>query len=111
MSLTPGHRFERYEIEGLLGAGGMGAVYRARDEVLGRTVAIKTLPEELTAGDERLKRFEREARCASLLNHPNVVTIYDVGRTARSRWRRKRHKVSPKHTRLGSFIATSNPRT
>ncbi len=79
MSLSPGHKFERYEIEVLLGSGGMGAVYRARDSVLGRTVAIKTLPEELAAQSEHLKRFDREARCASLLNHPNVVTIFDVG--------------------------------
>ena len=68
-----------YEIQAPLGAGGMGEVYRARDARLGRHVAIKVLPSALSADSDRLKRFEKEARAASSLNHPNIVTIHDIG--------------------------------
>jgi eukaryotic-like serine/threonine-protein kinase len=67
-----------YKIEKLLGAGGMGEVYLAYDEKLKRRVALKILPAEYTSSDERVKRFELEARAISTLNHPNIVTIYDV---------------------------------
>jgi predicted ATPase len=77
--LSPGSRIGSYEIIAPLGAGGMGEVYRARDTRLARDVAIKVLPEPLSSDREYLSRFEREARSASALNHPNVVTIYDVG--------------------------------
>ena len=79
MTLPSGTRLGPYEILSPLGAGGMGEVYRARDARLGREVAIKVLPAALSADAERLRRFEKEARAASSLNHPNIVTIYDIG--------------------------------
>src|SRR5262245_30477930 len=79
--LTPGSRLGPYEIVAPLGAGGMGEVYRARDPRLGREVAIKVLPKELSENRERLQRFEQEARSASGLNHPNIVTIYEIGKS------------------------------
>ena len=81
MALSAGSRLGPYEILSPLGAGGMGEVYRARDGRLGRDVAIKVLPEAVAGDLKRLHRFEQEARAASALNHPNIVTIYDVGRT------------------------------
>src|SRR5579884_959312 len=77
MRLETGSRLGPYEISAPIGAGGMGEVYRAHDTRLRRDVAIKVLPQELTSDRERLTRFEREARSASALNHPNIVTIHD----------------------------------
>jgi predicted esterase len=78
MTLTPGTRLGPYEILSAIAAGGMGEVYRARHVKLGREAAIKVLPSELASDPERLRRFEREARAASALNHPGIVTIYDI---------------------------------
>jgi eukaryotic-like serine/threonine-protein kinase len=80
MLLAPGTRLGPYEILAPLGAGGMGEVYRARDSRLGRDVAIKVLPQHLSAQPEIRARFEREARTVSSLNHPNICTLFDVGR-------------------------------
>ncbi len=77
--LAPGARLGPYEIVAAIGAGGMGEVYRARDTRLERSVAIKILPAAFSADRERLQRFEREARLASALNHPNIVTIHELG--------------------------------
>jgi serine/threonine protein kinase len=79
MTLSAGARLGPYEVVELLGAGGMGAVYRARDPRLGRDVAIKVLPAEVGADPERLSRFEREARAVAALSHPNILTVFDVG--------------------------------
>ncbi len=79
MSLPNGARLGPYEITGRIGAGGMGEVYRARDSRLGRDVAIKILPEDLSSDPDRRSRFEQEARSASALNHPNIVTVHDIG--------------------------------
>jgi predicted ATPase/serine/threonine protein kinase len=77
--MAPGTKLGPYEIVDPLGAGGMGEVYRARDTRLERSVAIKILPPAFSADVERSRRFEREARLASALNHPNIVTIYELG--------------------------------
>ena len=79
MTLRSGTLVGPYEVLGPLGAGGMGEVYRARDERLARSVALKVLPEDISADAGRLQRFEKEARAASSLNHPSIVTIYDIG--------------------------------
>jgi serine/threonine protein kinase/Tol biopolymer transport system component len=81
-SLQPGAVVGRFRIVSLLGAGGMGQVYLARDESLDRSVALKILPPELVKNDERVRRFIQEAKSASSLSHPNIVTIHEIGETA-----------------------------
>src|SRR5204863_5353539 len=76
---TVGESIAHYRIESLIGVGGMGEVYLAQDERLGRKVALKFLPERLTANNVQLSRFETEARTASALNHPNILTVHEIG--------------------------------
>ena len=79
VTLTPGTKLGEYEVKSLLGSGGMGEVYRARDSRLGRDVAIKVLPSFLSADSDRLRRFEQEARAAAALNHPNILAVHQMG--------------------------------
>ncbi len=79
MALNPGTKLGPYEIQSMIGAGGMGEVYRAHDSRLDRTVAIKVLPATFSADRERLQRFAQEARAAAALNHPNILSIFDIG--------------------------------
>ena len=79
MNLTPGTKLGPYEIVSLIGAGGMGEVYRARDSRLKRDVAIKVLPQALSLDADRLRRFEQEALATAALNHPNILAVFDIG--------------------------------
>src|SRR5215210_7972898 len=81
MAIAKGDLIGPYEILAHIGAGGMGDVWRARDRRIRRDVAVKVLPEAYGEGDERVQRFEQEARAAGALNHPGLVTIFDVGTT------------------------------
>ena len=86
MSLTAGSTVGRYQIQNVLGSGGMGEVFKAVDPTLGRPVALKVLRPELSGDPERMSRFLHEARAASALNHPNILTIHEVGDHAGSRF-------------------------
>ena len=79
MSLAAGVRLGPYEVVGSIGAGGMGEVYRAKDTRLSRDVAVKVLPPSFADDPDRLRRFEQEARAAGMLNHPNILAVYDIG--------------------------------
>ena len=139
MTLPIGSRLGPYEVVSALGAGGMGEVYRARDSRLHRELAIKVLPASIASDTEFLSRFQSEARAASALNHPNIVTIHDIGtadgiayiameliegktrarasrrhslRHSRRRFRSPRRSptVWPPPTRVESSTAISSPR-
>ena len=84
MLLIAGARLGPYEITGLLGVGGMGEVYEARDTRLDRAVAIKLLPAEVSADPDRRARFEREAKIVAGLSHPNICSVFDVGEHSRA---------------------------
>ena len=79
MALNTGSKLGPYEVVGLLGAGGMGEVYRARDSRLKREVAVKVLPKDISADTDRLHRFEQEALATAALNHPNILAVFDIG--------------------------------
>ena len=82
MTNLTGRTLSHYRLEAKIGAGGMGEVYRGVDTRLNRPVAVKILPPDLLQDDDRRRRFTQEAKAASALNHPNIVTIYDVGSEA-----------------------------
>jgi eukaryotic-like serine/threonine-protein kinase len=84
MSLSPGTHLDRYEIISSLGSGGMGEVYLAQDTRLKRQVALKLLPVQFTRDEDRVRRFEQEAQAASALNHPNIITIHEIGQAGSS---------------------------
>src|SRR5205814_931662 len=86
MPLTIGTQLGSHEITALIGKGGMGEVYRARDTKLKREVAIKILPDEFSRDADRVSRFQREAEFLALLNHPNIAAIYDLEETNGSRY-------------------------
>ena len=79
MALTPGTKLGPYEVVALIGTGGMGEVYRARDTRLNRTVAIKVLPAALTADPDARQRLEREAKAVAALSHPHICSLFDIG--------------------------------
>src|SRR5437870_11847220 len=81
MSLTAGTKLGRYEIRAKIGEGGMGEVYLAQDTKLDRKVALKILPADVAAHPDRMRRFVQEAKAASALNHPNIITIYEIDET------------------------------
>ena len=86
MNLTTGTKIGRYEIRSKIGEGGMGEVYLATDTELDRTVAVKILPERPASDQQRLQRFVQEAKAASALNHPHILTIYEIGSFGDSRF-------------------------
>src|SRR2546430_7542576 len=81
MPILDGTKLGRYEIRAKIGAGGMGEVYLAQDTKLDRKVALKILPADLAANQDRMRRFVQEAKAASALNHPNIITIYEIDET------------------------------
>jgi len=102
--LKRGATIGSYEIASFISRGGMGEVYLAHDRRLGRRVALKVLPSSFTKNQERLRRFEQEARAASALNHPNIITIYEIVKSRSTRNSSKaRPCVSVFHMRSSNF--------
>ncbi len=81
MTIPSGTKLGRYEVRSKIGAGGMGEVYLAADTKLDRQVALKVLLSEVAGDEDRVRRFVREAKAASALNHPNILTVYEIGET------------------------------
>src|SRR5215813_2440211 len=79
--LSPGSNLSHYRLVSMIGVGGMGEVYLALDTKLDRKVALKILPAELATNQDRMRRFSQEAKAASALNHPNIITIYEIDKT------------------------------
>jgi len=101
-------RISHYDVDRLIGVGGMGEVYLAHDSTLPRKVALKLLPERFAEDKERVRRFQREARAASALNHPNIITIYEVGEDS------NRHFIATEFIEgqtLRDRMASRNPMT
>ena len=106
-----GQRISHYRIEEHIGGGGMGEVYRARDETLQRTVALKTLPPEFTADADRVRRFEQEAFAASRLNHPNIITIFEILHADDTHWIATEHVEGATLRAILTDPSTKKPRS
>lgn len=112
MPFAAGLQLGRYEIRSHLGAGGMGEVYLARDTQLERTIALKILPAEVATDQQRMQRFVQEARTASALNHPNIITIYEIGQADSTHFIATefidgvtlRQRMAKNHIRLGEAL-------
>src|SRR5712664_3024351 len=115
MQLISGARLGRYEIRSKIGAGGMGEVYLASDTKLDRKVALKILPAELASDQTRMRRFIQEAKAASALNHPNILTIYEIGQTNSTHFiatefidgETLRRRIKHEHLKLDDLLETA----
>src|SRR5688572_30934315 len=104
MTVAAGTKLGRYEIRSQIGAGGMGEVYLAVDTKLDRKVALKILPAEVASNQQRMRRFEQEAKAASALNHPNILTIYEVDQTDSVHLDRKSTRLNSSHSQISYAV-------